>query len=127
MGHILICDDEPNIVESLVYIVKKKGFAVSVARDGKQAFEVATQQKPDVIFLDVGMPELDGLQVCAKLREHPNTKFTYIVVLTAHGQHSDENLARSAGANEFLTKPFSPRVISQKVEQIFSSLVRNNG
>jgi len=120
VGKVLICDDEPNIVESLSYIVKKLGLAFVVAGNGVQAIELARRENPDLIFLDVGMPDMDGYQACKELKSDPSTNTAYVIMLTAHGQRSDEFSAKQAGADEFMTKPFSPRRLSQRLEQIMA-------
>lgn len=117
---VLVCDDEPYIVESVSYVVRKAGFEVVVAEDGEEALEKGRQEKPDLIFLDIMMPKVTGYEVCRQLKEDPSTRDTYIVMLTARGQEEDEKKALEMGANEFMTKPFSPRKMRAKLLEILA-------
>lgn len=115
---VLVCDDEPYIVESVSYVVRKAGFSVLVAEDGEAAVQVARKEKPDLVFLDIMMPRLSGHEVCRRIREDPETRHAYVVMLTARGQEEDERRAMEAGADEFMTKPFSPRKMKAKLFQV---------
>jgi len=115
---VLVCDDEPYIVESVSYVVKKAGFEVVVAEDGQEALEAGRREKPDLIFLDIMMPRLTGYEVCRKLKDDPETRGAYIVMLTARGQEEDEKKALEMGADEFMTKPFSPRKMRAKLLEL---------
>lgn len=115
---VLVCDDEPYIVESVSYVVRKAGFEVVVAEDGQAALDAAKRENPDLIFLDIMMPHLSGYEVCRQLKADPARKETYIVMLTARGQEEDERHALELGANEFMTKPFSPRKMKAKLLEI---------
>lgn len=112
---ILVCDDEPYILESITYIVKKCGFDLIVAENGQSAIEMARQEKPALIFLDISMPKLSGYEVLKILRSDVETKNIYIIILTASAQMADKKRAFKAGANEYITKPFSPRMIKTKL------------
>jgi len=115
---VLVCDDEPYIVESVSYVVKKAGFRVVVAEDGQEALEAGKREKPDLIFLDIMMPKLTGYEVCRQLKDDPETRGAYIVMLTARGQEEDEKKALEMGADEFMTKPFSPRKMRAKLLEL---------
>ena len=117
---VLVCDDEPYIVESVSYVVRKAGFEVVVAEDGEEALEMGRKEKPDLIFLDIMMPKVTGYEVCRQLKEDPATRNTYIVMLTARGQEEDERKALDMGADEFMTKPFSPRKMRAKLLKILA-------
>ena len=117
---VLVCDDEPYIVESVSYVVRKAGFEVVVAEDGEEALEMGRKEKPDLIFLDIMMPKITGYEVCRQLKEDPSTRDTYIVMLTARGQEEDERKALEMGADEFMTKPFSPRKMRAKLLEILA-------
>lgn len=117
---VLVCDDEPYIVESVSYVVRKAGFEVVVAEDGEEALEMGRKEKPDLIFLDIMMPKVTGYEVCRQLKEDPATRDTYIVMLTARGQEEDERKALDMGADEFMTKPFSPRKMRAKLLKILA-------
>jgi len=115
---VLICDDEPHIRESIRYAVKKEGFSYEMVGDGIAAYETACSYKPDLIILDVGMPGMTGYEVCEKLRETPGHENTLILILTAFGQTTDKDNAFKSGANDFMTKPFSPRDLRAKIKEI---------
>jgi len=115
---VLVCDDEPYIVESVSYVVRKAGYEVVVAEDGEEALAAALRERPDLIFLDIMMPRLSGYEVCRRLKEDPKARESYIVMLTARGQEEDERQALEMGANEFMTKPFSPRKMKAKLQEI---------
>lgn len=115
---VLICDDEPHILESIRYAVSKEGFDPLLASDGVSAFETAVSRRPDLVILDVGMPGLTGLEVCRKLRADPLHADLPIVILTAFGQTADEQEAYQAGASRFISKPFSPRGLRGVLREI---------
>jgi two-component system, OmpR family, alkaline phosphatase synthesis response regulator PhoP len=115
---ILICDDEPYVTESLSYLVKREGYQVMTAEDGEDGFNKAREILPDLIFLDVMMPKRSGFEVCEELKKDERTKGIYIIILTARGEEFDEKRAKEAGADEYITKPFSPRQLSEKIHGI---------
>jgi DNA-binding response OmpR family regulator len=115
---VLVCDDEPYIVESVSYVVRKAGYEVVVAEDGEEALAASRREVPDLIFLDIMMPKLSGYDVCKQLKEDPATRGIYIVMLTARGQEEDERKAVEVGADEFMTKPFSPRKMRAKLQEL---------
>lgn len=112
---VLICDDEPHIRESIRYAVNKAGFNYLLASDGTSSYKMACEHKPDMIILDVGMPGMTGYEVCEKLRKLPNMQEMKVLILTAFGQEKDKQQAYDVGANDFLTKPFSPRILKEKI------------
>lgn len=122
LKRVLVCDDEPNILESMSYVVNKLGHGVEVAENGEEALLRARSYRPDVMILDVRMPKLSGHQVCSALKADPATRHIHIIILTAFGQKSDEGLAFAAGANEFLTKPFSPRFFKTKLLDLLGAV-----
>lgn len=115
---VLVCDDAPQIIETLSYLVKKVGYTCVTAEDGEAAVEMAKQERPDLVFLDVSMPKLNGYEVCKAIKENPDTQHAYIIILTAHGQVKDQDTALNAGADEYMPKPFSPREIRKKLETL---------
>jgi len=115
---VLICDDEPNIQESIRYAVEKEGFGHLLASDGNTAYDMAWREKPDLIILDVGMPGMTGLEVCEKLREAEEHADMKIIILTAFGQATDEQQAYKVGADKFMSKPFSPRALREVLREI---------
>lgn len=108
MTTVLIVDDEPPIVELVRFTLEDEHVRVVEAGDGVEALEVARAELPDLVLLDVGMPHLNGFEVCRRLRLEPRLSKTKIVMLTAASQEWDFARGRAAGADLYLTKPFSP-------------------
>lgn len=115
---VLICDDEPNIIESVSYIVKNSGYACLVAEDGEEALDLAKSEMPDLMVLDVRMPKLNGNQVCEQLKNNAATRNIHIIVLTACGQSEGHAFSLACGADDFMSKPFSPRELGAKIKKI---------
>ncbi len=115
---ILVVDDEPNIVRSLAYILKKEGYDVSTAKDGEQAMDMVRDSKPHLMILDVVMPRKSGYDVCEEVKSDPDLRDIHVMMLTAKGQVGDREIGLSKGADEYLTKPFSPRLILNKVKEL---------
>jgi two-component system, OmpR family, alkaline phosphatase synthesis response regulator PhoP len=120
---ILVVDDEPHLVRSLTFIMAREGYEVFTAVNGEEALDKAIQYKPDLIFLDIMMPKKNGYEVCAAIRQMPDLKNTYIFMLSAKGRESDREKALSAGANEFMSKPFSPLEIVARVKNITATAI----
>jgi DNA-binding response OmpR family regulator len=118
MPTILVVDDEPPILELVRYTLEDEQIRVLEASDGAQALETALAERPDLILLDVQMPRLDGLEVCRRLRADASLAGTRIVMLTAAGQDADRALGLAAGADEYLTKPFSPLALFTLVRSL---------
>jgi len=118
MPTILVVDDEPPILELVRYTLEDEQIRVLEAADGVQALEVAQAARPDLILLDVQMPRLDGLEVCRRLRADTALGGTRIVMLTAAGQDADRARGLAAGADEYLTKPFSPLALFTLVRSL---------
>ena len=122
MAHkILIVDDEPNILLSLEYLMKREGFEVSVARDGLQAIEAIERDTPDLVLLDVMMPGKTGLEVCQHVRTIDRLNKTRIIMLTAKGRETDVAKGLALGANAYVTKPFSTRDLVAQVRSLLDS------
>lgn len=115
---ILVADDEPYVLRSLEFILKKEGYTVLTATNGQDAYDQATQQTPDLVFLDIQMPKMDGNTVCRQLRQHPERNGLYIIMITAKGQEAVRLNSMESGANEFITKPFSPRKVVSRVKEL---------
>ena len=115
---ILIADDEPYIVRSLSYILQREGIPFDAAKDGQEAIEKARRLKPKILFLDIMMPQKSGLEVCSLIKQDPALRSIHIIMLTAKGQEDDKQKSRSAGADEYITKPFSPRQVLERVKEI---------
>lgn len=119
MAHkILIVDDEPNIVISLEYLLKKEGFEVTVATDGEAALQQAGEFQPDLILLDVMMPKKSGFEVCEALRADPASAGIKIVMLTAKGRETEVTKGLALGANAYITKPFSTKDLVAKIKSL---------
>src|SRR4028118_1835051 len=106
---ILIVEDEPEIARIIQLALEKEGFSCRVSRDGLSALQAFQEQQPDLIILDLMLPGLDGLEVCARIRQKPGAKDPYILMLTAKGEEIDRVIGLSTGADDYLVKPFSPR------------------
>ena len=117
---ILVCDDEPFILKALTFIVRKEGHTVLEARNGEEAVAKIRAEKPDLVFLDLMMPKKNGYEVLEEVRADPAIASTYVILLTAKGQDSDRERGLAMGANEFMTKPFSPAVILQRLREILA-------
>lgn len=115
---ILVVDDEPHLVKSLSFVLGKEGYEVYSAYDGEEAIEKMRQVRPDLVFLDVMMPKKSGYEVCQEIRNSPELKDIYVVMLTAKGQKADQEKGLSTGANEFMTKPFSPVAVVKRVKEL---------
>jgi DNA-binding response OmpR family regulator len=118
MPTILVVDDEPPILELVRFTLEDERIRVLEAADGLQALETALAVRPDLILLDVQMPRLDGLEVCRRLRADASLAGTRIVMLTAAGQDADRARGLAAGADEYLTKPFSPLALFTLVRSL---------
>ncbi len=115
---ILIADDEPNIVISLEYLMKREGYEVVVARDGQEAIDAILRERPQLVLLDVMMPNKSGFEVCQEVRATDCVKDTPILMLTAKGRETDVAKGIGVGATAYLTKPFSTKDIAQKVREL---------
>ena len=116
MKTILVVDDEAKIVQLVSDYLEHAGFAVRTARDGKSALALARSEKPDMVILDLGLPQLDGLDVARELRRFSNVP---ILMLTARGDESDKLVGLELGADDYITKPFSPKELVARVRVVF--------
>ena len=114
---VLVADDEPHILRVVKDKLTNAGFVVVTAVNGEEALALALQEKPDLILLDVMMPKMNGFEVCRSLRAEAAFVQTPILLLTARGQDLDRQMGLDAGANEYITKPFSPRQLLQTVQE----------
>ncbi|MBK8808467.1 MAG: response regulator transcription factor [Bacteroidales bacterium] len=115
---ILIADDEPDIIEFLQYNLEKNGFIVISAINGRQALDLAIKEKPDLILLDIMMPELDGVEVCRELRDRAEFKDTLIAFLTARSEDYSQIAGFEVGADDYMTKPIKPRVLVARIKAL---------
>lgn len=118
---VLICDDEPYILESVSYVAREAGFEVLTAEDGEQALRLAREQRPDLMFLDLMIPRMNGFQVCRALKQDPATSRIHVIILTARGQELDRIKGKEVGADDYFTKPFSPRKLRQRLHEVLGA------
>lgn len=118
---ILVADDEPNIVISLEYLLKREGYTVRVARDGQEALDAIASELPDLVLLDVMMPRKTGFEVCQAVRAVEAWRGLKILMLTAKGRETDVAKGLALGANAYMTKPFSTRELVQKVADMLGA------
>jgi DNA-binding response OmpR family regulator len=117
-GTILVIDDEPDLVELVQVNLEKDGYQVIVAQDGKSGLEIALKHVPDLVVLDVMMPGIDGLEVCRQLRADSRTKSIPMIMLTAKAGEADRVVGLELGADDYVTKPFSPRELAARVKAL---------
>jgi len=115
---ILIADDEPNQLELLAFNLTQEGFIVHRAHDGQEALEKIEDINPDLVILDWMMPVYSGIDLCRKLRERPETRGLPVIMLSARGEESDRTLGLDTGADDYLTKPFSPKELVARVKAL---------
>ena len=122
MTKILIVDDEIDILEFLSYNLRKEGFEVVTASNGADALKIANETRPNLIILDIMMPEIDGIEVCRRLREQPHFNNTTITFLTAREEDFTQIQALDVGGDDYITKPIKPQVLISRVK----ALLRRN-
>ncbi len=115
---VLIVDDEPDILEFLQYNLKKEQFQVYTASNGKDGIDLAVKENPNLIILDIMMPEMDGIEVCRKLREMPQFKNTIITFLTARSEDYTQIAALDYGGDDYITKPIKPGVFISRIKAL---------
>lgn len=115
---ILIVDDEPNIVISLEFLMKREGFTVSVAVDGEEALRRIAETRPDLVLLDVMMPKKSGFEICQEVRANPAWTAIKIVMLTAKGRDTEVQKGVALGADAYVTKPFSTKELVATVRSV---------
>lgn len=115
---VLVVDDEPFICRSLSFVLLKDSYEVIQARDGQEALEMIARERPDLVFLDVMMPKVNGFDVTRQVKADPDLRATKIVLLTAKGQDSDRQTGEAAGADAYMTKPFSPTKILERARAL---------
>ncbi len=117
-GRILVVDDEIYIVHILDFSLGMEGYEVLTALDGEQALEKARTEKPDLIVLAIMMPKLDGYETCKRLKADPATKDVPVILLSAKGRNVDQKVGFEVGADDYITKPFSPRKLVERINAI---------
>ena len=122
-GKILVVDDEIYIVHILDFSLGMEGYEVVTALDGEQALEKLKSDKPDLIVLDIMMPKLDGYEVCKAIKSNPETRQIPVILLSAKGRNVDQKLGFDVGADDYITKPFSPRKLVERINQLLGQAV----
>jgi len=117
-GKILVVDDEIYIVHILDFSLGMEGYEVLTALDGEQALEKARAEHPDLIVLDIMMPKLDGYETCKRLKADPETKDVPVILLSAKGRNVDQKVGFEVGADDYITKPFSPRKLVERINTL---------
>ena len=122
-GRILVVDDEIYIVHILDFSLGMEGYEVLTALDGEQALERLKSDKPDLIVLDIMMPKLDGYEVCRAIKSNPDTRNIPVILLSAKGRNVDQKMGFDVGADDYITKPFSPRKLVERINAILGLTV----
>jgi two-component system, OmpR family, alkaline phosphatase synthesis response regulator PhoP len=122
---ILLVDDEQDILDFLSYNLKKEGFEVFTATNGREAIEVAKRERPNLVILDVMMPEMDGIETCRELRDIPELKNVMIAFLTARNEDYSQIAGFDVGADDYITKPIKPRVLSSRIKALLRRTMPN--
>jgi DNA-binding response OmpR family regulator len=115
-GKVLVVDDEEYIQHILNFSLGAEGFEVVTGADGEEAIRLARSEKPDIIVLDIMMPNMDGYEACRQIKAHPDTCSIPVILLTAKGREVDRKLGAEAGADDYVVKPFSPGRLIERVE-----------
>lgn len=115
---VLIVDDEKNIVVSLEFLLEQAGYQYEIARDGQEAMKLLEEFLPDLVLLDVMLPHINGFEVCRRIRENAQWAETKIVMLTAKGQEVEMAKGLALGADAYISKPFSTKMLIQKINEI---------
>ena len=116
--NILIADDEPNIVAALEFLLQRSGYEVHVARNGDEALKLVEATHPDLVLLDVMMPQKSGYEVCKRIRERADWRDIKIIMLSAKGRDAEVSKGLSMGADVYVTKPFSTRELMDKIRDL---------
>ena len=119
---VLIVEDEKDIVKMLDYNLRKEGFRIFSANNGEDGLDMARRENPDLILLDLMLPEMDGLDVCKAVKNDAKTTHIPIIILTAKAQESDKVVGLELGADDYVTKPFSPRELIARIKAVLRRL-----
>ncbi len=124
LGKILVVDDEADIIEFISYNLKKEGYEVFTASNGKEAIPIAKKVKPDLILLDVMMPIMDGIEACKLIKADPDFAKMYVVFLTARAEEYSEIEGFNAGADDYISKPIKPKVLVSRLNAILRRKIK---
>jgi two-component system alkaline phosphatase synthesis response regulator PhoP len=122
---VLIIEDELNIIELVAYNLEKEGWLVSKAQTGEEGLEKIEEEHPDIILLDLMLPGIDGMEICRRTRQNKLTKDIPIIILTAKAEEADRVLGLESGADDYVTKPFSPRELVARIRAVLRRADRN--
>jgi two-component system, OmpR family, alkaline phosphatase synthesis response regulator PhoP len=123
-GRILVVDDEVYILHILDFILGAENYDVITATNGEQAIERVREENPDLVVLDIMMPKMDGYETCRLIKSDPATKLIPVILLTAKGREVDQKLGKEVGASDYITKPFSPSKLIERVQAILATAKR---
>ena len=123
---VIVIEDEPDILEVIEYNLRREGYRVQTARDGEDGLRLVREKSPDLVLLDLLLPGLDGIEVCRKLKEDAVTRPIPIIMVTAKGEESDVVLGLGIGADDYVTKPFSPRELVERVRAVLRRVPRRD-
>ena len=115
---IVIIEDEPDILEVLSYNLKREGFEVFTAVNGTLGLSLVNKENPDLLLLDLMLPGMDGIEICSNVKSNPANQNTLIIMVTAKGEESDIVLGLGVGADDYITKPFSPKELVARVKAV---------
>jgi two-component system, OmpR family, alkaline phosphatase synthesis response regulator PhoP len=124
---VLIVDDEPNILLSLQFLMKKNGYEVRTAKDGEEALAEISRAAPDLVLLDVMMPKIDGFSICERIRANPEWRDMRVIMLTARGRDIEREKGLALGADDYITKPFSTKDAIARVEAVLARIPKAEG
>lgn len=119
--NLLLVDDEPNIILSLEFLMKRAGYQVRTAADGEAAIHAVEEDPPDLILLDINMPKRDGFDVCQTIRANPDWKDIRIIILTAKGRDIEREKGMALGADDYITKPFATQDLVDRVKAMLGT------
>ncbi len=122
---VLIIEDEPNIIELVSYNLEKEGWLVSKAQTGEEGLEKIKEEHPDIILLDLMLPGIDGMEICRRTRQDKLTRDIPIIILTAKAEEADRVLGLESGADDYVTKPFSPRELVARIRAVLRRADKN--
>jgi two-component system alkaline phosphatase synthesis response regulator PhoP len=122
---VLIIEDEPNIIELVSYNLEKEGWLVSKAQTGEEGLEKIKEEHPDIILLDLMLPGIDGMEICRRTRQNKLTRDIPIIILTAKAEEADRVLGLESGADDYVTKPFSPRELVARIRAVLRRADKN--
>ncbi|MDR9398311.1 MAG: response regulator [Salibacter sp.] len=117
---VLVVDDEPNIIMSLDFLIKKAGYDLFIARNGTEALTIIEDERPDLIVLDIMMPDIDGFEVCRRVKSSEELKDIHVIFLSAKSRQGDIKKGLEIGADNYITKPFSTKELLKEIKTILS-------